>query len=147
MLHRDQWMSEFAGWVESFAWLWFCNLTYRPFLSETQRRRLFRRWIEELRGALGTEDFSWIAVPEDGRTGADFHFHALIGGLSAWHARQRVVWMRKWNCLAGDALITIYNPSNRGARYILKTVTPQNVEKVEFEISSRNQLQTNFGAK
>jgi len=68
-------------WLDGFPWQWFATLTFRPGLKVQQCRWRLRQWIEEIRKALGTGNFGWVAVPEAGRTGLDYHYHVLIGGL------------------------------------------------------------------
>ena len=79
--------------------------------------------------------------------GLDFHFHVLIGGLSGWHADERLEFMRRWNKLSGDARIAIYDPDLLGVRYILKYVEPNDMDSIEFHLASRTRLQSEFGAK
>ena len=146
-MNTGQWRDELGDWWEGFAWQWFCTLTFRPGLSESQARWRLRRWTDELREELGTSDFQWIGVPELGRTGADLHFHVLVAGLRDWHADERLDWMRHWNKIAGDALITVFKPGIGGVRYVLKNVGPDDMDKIEFHLISRTQLQSRFDLK
>ena len=100
-----------------------------------------------MRDALGTPDFQWIAVPELGRTGLDFHFHVLVAGLRKWHAPERMEWMGRWYKLAGDAHTDVYQAGGRGVSYILKSIGPNDMDAIEFELHSRTQMQTELGAK
>jgi hypothetical protein len=144
-MNDGQWRDEMVDWWEGFAWLWFCTLTFRPGLTESQARWRLRKWAGELRDALGNENFEWVAVPETGKTGEDFH--VLVGGLNDWHTDERLNWMRRWNKLAGDALITVYKPGIGGVRYVLKDIGPNDMDKIEFHLVSRTRLQSEFGAK
>lgn len=144
-MNEQEWRDEMASWWEGFPWKWFCSLTFRPGLTEAQARWRLRKWAGELRDALGNEDFEWIGIPEAGRTGLDFHFHVLIGGLNDWHAPERLEWMRRWYKLAGDARIDIYRPGVGGVRYILKNVGPDDMDKIEFHLVSGTRSE--FGAK
>ena len=146
-MNQGQWLDEMVDWLESFAWKWFCSLTFRPGLSEAQARWRLQRWIEELCEELGTSDFQWIGIPELGRTGADLHFHLLIAGLCEWHAPERLAWMRRWWKFAGDARIDVYKPGVGGVRYVLKNVGPDDMDKIEFHLASRTRLESEFGAK
>ena len=146
-MNEQEWRDEMENWLESFAWKWFCSLTFRPGLSPAQAHWRLNKWADELRAALGTTDFEWLAVPELGRTGEDFHFHVLIGGLCDWHAPERQEFMHRWNKLAGDALITVFKPGIGGVRYVLKDIGPDDMDKIEFHLVSRTRLQSEFGAK
>jgi hypothetical protein len=141
------WRDEMTGWLEGFPWKWFCSLTFRPGLTESQSRWRLRKWACELRDALGDKHFEWIGIPETGKTGEDFHFHVLIGGLNDWHADERLEWMRHWHKLSGDARIDVYDPSLFGIRYILKYLDPNDTDSIEFHLVPRTQLQSQFGAK
>jgi hypothetical protein len=144
-MNQHDWQQEMAQWLEGYAWQWFASLTFRPGLSEHQRRWRLRQWAKELGEQLGTEDFSWFAVPERGRTGLDPHYHALIGGLREWHAVPRLRWMRRWWKLAGDARVDPYRPKEGGVGYILKGVGPEEFDDVEVHISSRTRMQSSLG--
>lgn len=144
---NEEWRDGMVVWLEEFPWLWFCSLTFRPGLSPAQARWRLRLWVSELREALGTKDFEWLGVPEFGRTGADFHFHLLVGGLRDWQAAEREEWMRRWFKLAGEGQIDIYRPGIGGVDYILKSVGPNDTDEIEFHLVSRTRLQSRFGAK
>lgn len=146
-MNEQEWRDEMASWWEGFPWKWFCSLTFRPGLSESQARWRLRRWTDELRDALGNENFEWIGIPETGRTGTDFHFHVLVGGLNDWHANERLEWMRRWHKLSGEARIDIYDPNLFGIRYILKYLEPNDTDSIEFHLASRTRPQSEFGAK
>jgi hypothetical protein len=133
-----QWLEEFSGWLEGFAWQWFATLTFRPGLSPAQARWRLIRWADELRDALGTEDFQWLGVPEQGSTGLHFHYHVLIGGLNpGCGAAERLCWMKRWDKLAGDARITDFKPDCGGVRYVLKAVRPEDFDEVEFHLATQ----------
>jgi hypothetical protein len=146
-VNLEEWLDEFVAWLEGFPWCWFCSLTFCPGLSPAQARWRLRKWADALRDALGTSDFQWIAVPEHGRTGMDFHYHVLIAGLRECHAPQRVEWMRRSGKIGGDALIDTYKSDARGVRYILKHVNPNDMDNLELHLNARTQLQTNLATK
>jgi hypothetical protein len=87
-----------------------------------------------LREALGTNDFGWVGVPEHGRTGRNFHYHVLIAGLREHHGSRKLEWMRRWNKVGGDALITRFSPNAGGIAYILKNLKPNDVDDIELQI-------------
>src|SRR5438552_3432292 len=105
----QEWRSGMARLLGEFSWDLFGSLSFRPYYSVQQRRALFHRWLEELRGNCGTACFGFFAVPERGRTGDNFHFHVLINGLQEINAAHRLQAMKSWDAMAGDALITDYN--------------------------------------
>jgi hypothetical protein len=141
-----EWRSEMAIWLGEFSWDWFCSLSYRPYYSIPQRRALLRRWLKEVRSNYGTEYFGWFAVPERGRTGEDFHYHALVCGLQGLAAAHRFQFMKLWHALAGDALITEYN-GDSGIVYILKNAGPNSMDEIEFDLNEACRMQTKFGRK
>ena len=137
-MNGGQWLEEFSTWLESFEWQWFCTLTFRPGLSPAQARWRLLRWADELRDALGTADFEWFGVPEHGVTGLHFHYHALVGGLNpGCGAAERLCWMKRWYKLAGDARITDFKPNSGAARYILKAVDPDDLDDIEFHLTTQ----------
>lgn len=144
---NDEWRNKFADWLASYPWQWFCTMTFLPGSTEHKARWRLRTWVNELQQSLGTKDFEWLAVPEWGRTQFDFHFHLLVGGMRRWHAKERLEWMRRWNQFSGDALITLFSPTAGGINYMLKRVTPNDMDRIELHLHSHTQMQTNFGAK
>jgi hypothetical protein len=145
MAVASDWLDEMVLWLEGFPWLLFCTFTFRPGFSEAEARWRLLLWIDQLREALGTPDFEWFGVPEQGRTGMSFHYHVLIAGLREFHAPEREEWMRRWYKLGGDARIDGYKAGCGGVRYILKTVGPRNTDRIEFHLVSTTQLQSEFG--
>ena len=143
-MNIEDWRQDYVKFLSRFPWLWFCTLTFRPGLSIFQARWRLRTWMRELKLALGTGNFAWFAVREDGKTGMDLHFHSLVMGLTDRGAEQRVEWMRAWEKLAGDALITPFNPDAGGLAYILKNVNPDDPDAIDFEMNGETQMQTEF---
>jgi hypothetical protein len=135
---KEEWVMAMTTWLQGFSWQWFATLTFRPGFSEPQARWRLRHWVGELRDALGTPDFQWIGVPESGRTGLDFHFHVLVGGLRKWHSPERMIWMRKWRKLAGEARISIFKKDAGGIEYLLKHARPENADALEIHLTSRS---------
>jgi hypothetical protein len=127
---RTQWKDDFIAWLEEFPWQWFCSLTFRPGLSEAQARWRLLRWADELRDALGTREFEWIAIPESGSAKLNFHYHALIAGLrESCGAVERLHYMRRWHRRAGDAHIVDYKPDIGGVRYVMKSIGPEDTRE------------------
>jgi hypothetical protein len=147
IMDNEQWRDEFAAWLENFPWQWFCSLTFRPGFSQSQARWRLRKWVGMLRSELGTTNFGFVAVPEFGTTLLNFHFHLLMVGLRQWRTPERLEWMRRWHKLAGNALITEFKPCVGGIRYVLKTIGPDDMDDIEFDLTSSTATQTQFGAK
>jgi hypothetical protein len=134
-MQNGGWMEDLADWLDAYPWLWFCTLTSRPGLSEAQVRWRLRLWATELGDTLGTRDFRWVAVPENGVTGMHFHYHALIAGLKPeCGAAERLQYMRRWWKLAGDAQIEAFKPDSGGVRYVLKRVGPRDMDSLEIHL-------------
>jgi|HubBroStandDraft_1064217.scaffolds.fasta_scaffold206759_2 hypothetical protein len=136
-MNAGEWQDKLTQWLELMPWLWFCSLTFRPVgLSKAQARLRLRRWAAALRDELGTSDFGWFAVREFGRTGHDLHYHVLVKGLRAWHADERLEWMRRWWRIAGESQIAYYTPNTGGVAYILKNTDPSDADAIEIEIDA-----------
>jgi|SRR5579862_49275 len=132
------WLDGLVDWLDRFPWQWFVTLTFRPGFTPAQARWRLLRWAEELRDSLGTGDFQWVGVPENGTTGLNFHYHVLVAGLDAEvGAAERLEWMRRWYKLAGDAQIEDFKPDSGGVRYVLKHVGPRDFDAIQFHLASR----------
>jgi hypothetical protein len=90
--------------------------------------------MENLRRDLGTKEFGWVAVREHGHTGQDLHYHALVTGLTDWHAPERLKWIQCWNKIGGDAQVDVYRRGKGGIQYILKDADPNDPDALEIEI-------------
>lgn len=141
-MNKDEWKEGMVKWLQGFAWLWFCTLTFRPGLTEPQARWRLLLWLGNLRKALGTPDFGYFAVREYGRTGGDLHYHVLVMGLSDAGPAAMLEWMRRWGKLGGDPRIGPFNPGPRGPEYILKDVVPDDQTAIELEMASGTYMQT-----
>jgi hypothetical protein len=146
-MDNEQWRDEFTTWLGNFSWQWFCSLTFRPGISQPKARWCLRKWVRGLHSELGTAHFGFVAVPEFGTTRINFHFHVLVIGLRQWRAPQRLEWMTNWYKLAGDALITQFNPAAGGIRYVLKTIGPNEMDSIEFDLVASTSTQSRHGAK
>jgi hypothetical protein len=146
-MEAEKWRKDYESWLDGFRWEWFCSLTFRPGLKPKQARWRLHTWLEALRESLGTEDFGFVAVRENGRTGQNHHYHALIKGLKRSHYDERLDFMSRWWKLAGDALINPYKEGAGGISYILKDLDPSRPDDIEFNLSSDNQLQTKLEKK
>jgi hypothetical protein len=135
---------ETAAWLEEYSHQWFCTLTCRSYYSIRQRDAHLSRWRAELQRELGTEDFNFVAIPEHGSTGHDYHFHVLVGGLSDCSSKQRLAWMKRWRELSGDALIEPYLPTKGGIQYILKNATPDSMDSWVLDLSAHTRMQSSF---
>jgi hypothetical protein len=147
-MKNGEWLEDLMDWLEAYPWQWFVTLTSRPGLSEAQARWRLLRWAEELQENLGTKTFHWVGVPENGVTGLHFHYHLLVAGLKpGCGATERLSWMRRWWKLAGDAQIEDFRAGSGGVRYILKSVGPNDFDKIEFHLATRASIQTESGQK
>jgi hypothetical protein len=136
---------EYGKFLEDYPWLWFCSLTFRPGLKQFQAEGRLLRWLGELDAALGAPNFGYFAVLEYGRTGMDLHYHVLVKGLTRSHFDEKLEWMRRWHELAGDALITPFNPDAGGVAYILKNLDPNRPDHILFKLDSGDQMQQELG--
>jgi hypothetical protein len=134
-----EWQKAMAEWSATFPWNLFCTLTFRPYFTARQRQELMRDWIKDVKHKWG--EVNWFAVPEHGRTGEDYHYHILVGGLPDVSAHDRLEMMNLWT--SGDALVTEFASGANGIAYILKNAGPET--EIEFEIREVTRMQTSFG--
>lgn len=146
-MDENKWRDGYAEWLEGFSWQWFSTLTFRPGFSHYQGYWRMKKWIDSLRSELGTANFGFVAIPEYGVTGTNFHYHALVMGLENWHAAAREEWMRRWFKSSGEARITQFNPGSGGVRYILKHVGPHDGDTIQFELPSGAPMNKESGAQ
>jgi hypothetical protein len=114
---REESIQEYRRWLETFGWDWFGTLKVTSGIPSKRRARaLCDSWTSGLRQAEGTEEFRWFRVLERGIGEDNLHYHILVGGLR----NRREVWVQRWKELGGEALITPYNPAEKGILYLLK---------------------------
>jgi len=148
---RDQLIHAYADWLGQYQWAIFATHTFRGFPSSSKGDRLFRTWISELQKQEGKKDFRWVRIAEHGAFRDNLHYHSLIGGL---RDMCRLHWLRRWDELAGDSVLTYYRPDyNRDDKtfpsrlnaahsdsptgaipYILKTAHPDRDFEIEFQL-------------
>lgn len=129
MNKRRELVLAYTEFLAAFSWDWFVTLTFRGYARRSRANRCFEVWIDGLQVANGTRTFKWFRVAEKGKDGNNLHFHVLIGGLHPETERAR--WARRWDALAGDAKIDIYDPDQDGDYYMLKTLKAD--EDFDFE--------------
>jgi hypothetical protein len=136
---REVTIQQYKTWLEEFRWNWYATLKLTSG-APTDRRaeRLFGQWIEELGKAEGTSRFRWFRVLERGFAGDNPHFHVLIGGL---RNRNRY-WEKKWSDLGGNALITPFDPTQKGILYMLKSVDENGDIDCDFKLPRRRKART-----
>ena len=93
-------------------------------------RRLCEQWLAELGKAEGGSDFRWFWVMERGATGTNAHCHILVGGLR----NRRADWASRWSELGGDALITPFDPDQKGILYLLKETDDEGDLDFDFKL-------------
>jgi hypothetical protein len=123
---RERAIQAYREWLEGYSWDYFCTLkiTSGP-LNKRRAQEVFRKWMEALESSEGADDFRWFRVMEYGSSRSNPHFHIVIGGLRKrmqnWEQRWRQKWQQKWAELGGEALISPYDPQQKGLLYILKS--------------------------
>ena len=114
---REQVIQELRRWLEAFEWTWFVTLKLCSGTPSVRRaKRLCDQWLAGLEREEGGRDFRWFRTLEVGALGT-IHFHIIVGGFR----NRRAYWTRRWAEVAGDALITAYDPEQKGIFYLLKT--------------------------
>lgn len=127
---RQELIAGYEEWFCTKRWHLFGTLTFAAMPSPSRADSIFRRWISEIKSTDGTSDFSWVRVAEHGADGQNLHYHVLVGG---WAGESKWPWVLRWNELAGDCIISYYDPNGGGLRYLLKTVQPNRDFEIEFE--------------
>jgi hypothetical protein len=128
---REDAIQSYRRWLEEFRWDLYCTLKITSGIPSDRRAlALFKRWIAAVEELDGGSRFRWVRVLEKGGGGCNRHFHVLVGGL-----RNRCrFWERQWNELGGNAVITPFNPSERGILYVLKTTDEKGDLDIEFQL-------------
>jgi len=130
---RQELISAYEQWFGTKRWHLIGALTFAARPSPSKADSIFRKWISEMKLNEGTSDFSWVRVTEHGADRQNLHFHVLIGG---WAGESKWPWVLRWNELAGDCIISYYNASAGGIRYLLKTAHPNRDFEIEIEMPS-----------
>ena len=139
---REVAIQEWRRWLEEFRWTWFCTLKITSGIPSTRRaKQMCENWISELRRDEGGKDFRWFWVLERGADGSNLHFHLLVGGL-----RNRMkLWETRWKDLGGNAVITKFDPDQKGILYILKDMDTEGNIDCDFQLGepdSKTKLRT-----
>jgi hypothetical protein len=91
-----------------YEWKVFGTLTFRYFVGHSKTRRIFYRWLAEIRKPVLPHFLNWFAVIAHDRWNNDIHIHVLIGGSKISFQPS---WILRWNELSGgDAAISDYRP-------------------------------------
>ena len=121
---RDGWI----GFLSSYQWDWFTSQTFRNPTHPEAADKTFRMWISQINRTMwGPRWYKkkmsvyWVRALEWQKRDV-LHFHALIS-----HPEQdlntlqsRLLWMDRWNQLAGYARITKPNSTEAVTRYVTK---------------------------
>ncbi len=134
---RERTIQEYRRWLEQFEWDWFGTLKVTSGIPSVRRaRQMFDSWVARLRQAEGAEDFRFFRVLERGTGGGNLHFHTLIGGLR----NRRKSWEKRWNELGGEAMITPYNPREKGILYLFKSMGEDGDINCDFELPTEKEM-------
>jgi hypothetical protein len=128
---REQAIQELRRWLEQFTWSWYVTLKLtagKP--SMNRAKRLCDQWVGELEQQEGGKNFRWFRVLERGTLGTNLHFHVLVGGLKS----RRTRWASRWSELGGDALITPFDPDQKGILYLLKETDDEGDLDFDFKL-------------
>jgi len=128
---KDELIEAYETWFSEQHWNLFGTLTFRGYASPSRADRIFRQWISEVKREDGTNDFRWIRVTERGACADNLHYHVLIGG---WRGASKWPWVLRWDELAGDCILSYYQPHSHGIRYMLKEVCPGRDFEIEMEL-------------
>jgi hypothetical protein len=129
---KQELIEAYEEWFCKYHWIFFGALTFRESPSPSRADRIFKRWIAEMQQNDGTKDFRWVRVTEHGAFGDNLHFHVLIGGLT--NDAEWWPWVRRWDALAGDAVLSYYCKNAGGIPYMLKTALPGRDFEIDFDL-------------
>jgi hypothetical protein len=91
-----------------YEWKVFGTLAFRYFLGHSKSRRIFYRWLAEIRKPVLPHFLNWFAVIAHDRWNNDIRIHTLIGGSKISF---QPGWILRWKELGGsDAAISDYRP-------------------------------------
>lgn len=119
--------AEYANWLATFHWDWFCTLTLRDGIGRKAADVKFHYWIEELEEREG-QSIRWFRVTEFGDEVGHRHFHALIAGV---RRTPTVIAELQWARLAGSAEIDEFDGERNGIGYLLKQL--ENGDDLDFD--------------
>jgi hypothetical protein len=119
----EELVNEWAAFLDHWPWDWFTTNTFREEIHPESAGKVWNKWLHQLnREIFGSRYWNrpndgviWARGLEYQRRGV-IHFHGLIGRVPELTAP--LVWMDKWNDLAGFARIFPYDPG-KGARFYL----------------------------
>ena len=121
---RERLLGAAAEFVRRYDWDWWCHLTFKNPPPFERAESAFRCWMNALnRRTFGNnyyrrpnEGLRWLRGVELQQRDA-VHFHALVAG----GPKPTCDFATKlWRKLAGDAAITVYDPTRGAARYLVK---------------------------
>jgi hypothetical protein len=135
MVTKQQLIDAYADWLGEWDWDWFGTLTHPGYPSRHKLEQKFNGWISELEKEQGTRNFRYAMVMERGAYGDNKHIHVLVGGLKRKVRRFPWPWRDRWQKVAGQAVVGLFDPRQGGIRYLLKTLLPDN----DFEITMKFQ--------
>jgi hypothetical protein len=128
---REQSIQGLRLWLEQFSWAWYVTLKITSGRPSVRRvRRLCEQWLAELEKAEGGNNFRWFWVMERGALGTHAHIHILVGGLR----NRRAQWACRWSELGGNALISPFDPDQKGVLYMLKTTADNGDLDFDFKL-------------
>ena len=143
-MKREELVEGYEAFFLRYPWSIFGTLTFGSKPDSFIANNIFRRWIDEVdegcpsvnlpwrsiyKKATGT--LRWVRVTETGKFGDHLHYHVLLGGL---RNSSKYPLLLLWNDLAGDAVISYFNPRRNGIRYMLKTVEPGRHFEIDFQL-------------
>ena len=113
-----------ALFIRQYDWSWWCHLTFTQPPTWVNADKIFRRWMNKLnRRTFGrnyyrrpNQGLRWLRGVELQQRDA-IHFHVLVAGDPKMHHEEAV---RDWVKKAGDAQISVYDPTLGAANYIVK---------------------------
>ena len=114
-----------GDWLSEFHWDVYATLTFRDspkrpnnYVSPQYGDKCFRQYIEALETKQGNRLY-WVRVSEVQRAREVIHYHALLGGISEANTS---FLEQTWYELAGIAKVEPYNPEEKAAFYISKSM-------------------------
>jgi hypothetical protein len=128
--------NSYVQWLAGYDWTWFGTLTLRNGIRRKNADRLFRSWIRDLEEIEG-RPLSWARMGEYSQENHRFHFHVLVAGVQRCDPTFAEL---RWERMAGDALIDIYEPGERGLPYMLKSIEDGPDFDIDMELKDEHKL-------
>jgi hypothetical protein len=125
-----------------YEWKVLVALSFGYFRGLSRSRRLFYRWLSEIRKPVFPAFLNWFAVIEFDCRNNGIRIYALIGGSQISFQPR---WKARWqNLSAGDAVISDYRPGAL-AEHVLKNADDGRYFEIAMDLCGWGLFEINRG--